>query len=340
MSNDVPPILYKYREFSINSLDSLINDFVYLADPVSFNDPFDCQPYLISDLDSIHELRKITASLVYQSESREIFLQKDLVMDLLEYKISSNLNLEKDHLDIHDQKNQAKYENFSVECTKDYVNFRDSQIKKLKINIYKHLDNFEQAYSLMEEHVLVDAYINLIKSELIISPNWGVLSLAQEKDCPLMWSHYADDHKGFCCGFRLPGNHKDFANDMKIKAVDYDGTRQVLTSQLYSYATSKVNIRNAVNTNLYYVKAKKWEYEKEYRMIGRIGLQNSPFILDSIYFGLRCKDTVKLSIMSALAKRTSPVKFFQMVEVEDGFTLQPRPIALSDIKNLPLTSTE
>jgi len=340
MNKPVPAILYKYRAFSINSLDSLINDTVYLADPITFNDPFDCQPYLVNDVKEIHKLREITASLMFETQAREIILRKDAVMDFLEYKHTSKLKSAPLSLGLYNETPLQMSDKFRKESRKDYTNFRDLQIEQLRTDIYDFLDHLEQAYAPESEHIMIGKYEDLIKDELKTSPNLGVLSLAKENDCPLMWSHYGDHHKGFCCGLRLPGKPQEFALKKKIKAVDYKGTRKVLTSQLYTYSTTTVNVRNAVHTNLYYAKANKWKYEKEYRMIGDLGLQNSPFILESIYFGLRCKDAVKLSVMSALAKRTSPVNFFQMVEVDDGFRLEPKPITLYDIKNLPITCTE
>jgi len=35
----------------------------------------------------------------------------------------------------------------------------------------------------------------------------GVLSLAERWDCPLMWSHYADKHRGLCIEYDLTENH-------------------------------------------------------------------------------------------------------------------------------------
>ncbi len=340
MNKPVPAILYKYRAFSINSLDSLINDTVYLADPKTFNDPFDCQPFLVSDTKEIPKLREITASLMFETQARAIIMRKDFIQEFSEHQYRKKIESEPSTLGLYNETPQQKYNNFKKENRRDYINFRDLQIEQLRKEIYDYLDHLEQVYAPESEHKIIEVYEDLIKSELKTSPNLGVLSLAKEKDCPLMWSHYGDQHKGFCCGLRIPGEPEDFARVNKIHAVDYEGTRKVLTSQLYTYATTTVNVRNAVHTNLYYAKVNKWKYEQEYRMVGKIGLQNSPFILDSIYFGLRCKDAVKLSIMTALAKRTSPVKFFQMVEVDDGFSLKPKPFTLSDIKNLPLTSTE
>ncbi len=52
MENDkkIPKRLYKYRDFSNRTLDMVVSDNVYYADPSTFNDPLDTRPSLKTDL--------------------------------------------------------------------------------------------------------------------------------------------------------------------------------------------------------------------------------------------------------------------------------------------------
>lgn len=350
MNKPVPAILYKYRAFSINSLDSLINDTVYLADPISFNDPFDCQPSLLDDLKDIGKLREIAAQLMFDTQAREFIPLRKSVMKYLNYQrlnknvsqpISLGLSLSQPGslgLILSDDLFLGKDNNPKRDSRNEYNRFQDAQSEQLRMDIDNFLENIEDSYSLNLMHAAFEVFEDLIKSELLASRNVGVLSLARDNDCQLMWAHYSDDHQGFCCGYRLPGEPEIFASENKIKAVDYDGIRTVTTSQLHDLVNNSSSVKAVVNNAIYYVKSKKWEYENEYRMIGKPGLRQSPFILESVSFGLRCRDTVKFSIMSALANRTSPVKFYQMEEVTGSFDLKPVEIRLSDVKNLPITS--
>lgn len=86
MNKAIPSVLYKYKTFSINSLDSLINDTVYLADPVSFNDPFDCQPSVVDDLKDIDVLRDIATELMLDTQSRDFVSSRNEVMKFIEYQ--------------------------------------------------------------------------------------------------------------------------------------------------------------------------------------------------------------------------------------------------------------
>lgn len=333
MSNDVPSILYKYRAFSINSLDSVINDTVYMADPVSFNDPFDCQPSVVDDLNDIDVLRDIATELMFDTQSRGFKSSSNAVMKYIEYQycVKNPISFEDDDDTFTDE-----FDQLTEHIKSEYNNFQESEKQFLLDDIYTTLSLMEDCPETDSDRTPdIEMYTALINKELVKSRNKGVLSLAKNNDCPLMWAHYADDHQGFCYGYRLPGDPEVFANEHNIKAVDYEGKRKVLTSQLYQLVKNLENIKSTIDNAIFFVKAGNWLYEHEYRMIGKPGLRKSPFILESIYFGLRCKDAVKFSIMSALANRDSTVTFYQMKEVKGTFKLEPKQISLSDLPSLP-----
>ncbi|MDH6161123.1 hypothetical protein M2354_000778 [Leclercia adecarboxylata] len=334
MNNAVPSVLYKYKSFSINSLDSLINDTVYLADPVSFNDPFDCQPSVVDDLKDIDALRDIATELIFDTQSRDFVSSRNEVMKYIEYKyyLKNPFSIE----EYDDDMFIDEFELLTIYKKSEYKKFQEAEKTFLLGDIYTNLRLMEDCTETNSDRTSdIEMYNALINKELVKSRNKGVLSLAKNHDCPLMWAHYAEDHQGFCCGYRLPGEPEEFADEHNIKAVDYEGERRVLTSQLYQLVKNLENIKNTVDDTIFYVKAENWLYEHEYRMIGKPGLRRSPFILESIYFGLRCKDSVKFSIMSALASRDSTVNFYQMTEVKGTFKLEAKQISLPNLPSLP-----
>lgn len=341
MNKPVPAILYKYRAFSINSLDSLINDTVYLADPVSFNDPFDCQPSVVDDLDEILKLRDIAATLILSARRTQLMSSSETLQDfILHLNGSLMLNMFNgaNPLSVDDEvfeEEFGRYEKHIERCDEEYYEFYSLQIQNMKNAILTELNRLENSKPIKNWQEKIDMYLDIIKTELVASQNIGVLSLAENFDCPLMWAHYSDEHNGFCCAYSIPGDVSNFAATNEIQKVDYDGVRTVLTSQLHELFSNPIGSTTDINKAIYFVKAKKWKYENEYRMIGKPGLRKSPFILESIYFGLRCKESVKFSIMSALANRDSSVIFYQMKEVKGTFKLEPKQISLSDLQGLP-----
>ena len=92
---------------------------------------------------------------------------------------------------------------------------------------------------------------------LLLYKKIGIISLTESTLNPTMWSHYADNHKGFCIeldtdlvGFKHNGPFPmHYTNDIKpIGLSDFGGPLSVL-----------------IQTN---VKNLEWQYEREWRMLG------------------------------------------------------------------------
>ena len=71
-----------------------------------------------------------------------------------------------------------------------------------------------------------------------------------------------------------------------------------------------------------YGKRLSWRYEREWRVIGDQGLQDSPLEMEEIIFGLRCKASAKYAVMKAFKERERAVKFFEIREVAGTFQLR------------------
>lgn len=88
--------------------------------------------------------------------------------------------------------------------------------------------------------------------------NTGIMSFSKSEDNILMWSHYADCHKGMKLGF--DASHEFFCN-----SKPYDS----YTGRLHQieYTTNRPN--NIVDNpqELFTTKAIDWKYENEYRLI-------------------------------------------------------------------------
>jgi len=113
----------------------------------------------------------------------------------------------------------------------------------------------------------------------------------------LMWSHYADSHKGVCICYKINKMFfNNFINDynneiLRIGIVNY--------KQNFSF-TNKISVDQSFLT-----KQKNWEYEKEVRLLYfnsnnsqeyiSLGINNNCAI-EQIYFGYKCSDQDKKTI--------------------------------------------
>ena len=88
----------------------------------------------------------------------------------------------------------------------------------------------------------------------------GAVSLSEVCNDELMWSHYAEEHKGFVIGFdseALFFNQKKTSDDelRHLRKIDYRDKPPV------------INLMNTNGAELFFVKSLKWQHEAEWRML-------------------------------------------------------------------------
>ncbi len=96
-----------------------------------------------------------------------------------------------------------------------------------------------------------------------------ILCLTNSFRKKLMWSHYADSHKGVCLTVKVP--------DHLVYPVCYTGKRIYTDTDLDEILSkgkinSKKNLRKPYtslsdNKKIAFIKDQKWEYEHEYRIV-------------------------------------------------------------------------
>lgn len=119
------------------------------------------------------------------------------------------------------------------------------------------LDTFNDPFELMP-------YLRFTKGEKIkrylkvreqIAEIYGFLCFSKTWEEPLLWSHYADKHKGIALGFEI--------NNLNIFDVIYDSNPIRKQFEL----TNDVNTNKNLFLDLAKIKYKNWEYEKESRIL-------------------------------------------------------------------------
>lgn len=123
----------------------------------------------------------------------------------------------------------------------------------------------------------------------------GVVSLSEFNDSILMWSHYADNHKGLVFEFDYTHEKEIYLHETPHK-IDYVEKLNIL-----SHAALQAERREQMNTILL-SKSINWAYEGEYRIVDLEFQGNKLFkkeLLTKIIFGLRAfpedmKNMVKL----------------------------------------------
>lgn len=139
----------------------------------------------------------------------------------------------------------------------------------------------------------------------------GIYSLSKTPLDELLWAHYANSHKGFCI---------EYDTDILLKNDGGDHIHSFPVS--YSKKPPSVGFFDLIRNNksetikkFAFYKSKKWEYEKEHRIVtSKTGLNSYDHkALKSVYFGLKMGVAEKNNILNLLKGRG--VNFYQ-IELE------------------------
>jgi len=118
--------------------------------------------------------------------------------------------------------------------------------RRLKISRLMELNNpFEFLGVNLSDHEFRKA---LTKTKADMSKTKGILCFSESWRNPVLWSHYADRHKGLCLEFEIPIT--------ELGKVEYRDSRLPLPKK----------IDETFMQRLLYTKFKHWEYEQEYRI--------------------------------------------------------------------------
>ena len=285
MDDQLPRRLYKYRKFNVRTLDMLVSDHLWFADPKSFNDPLDTQPSLDVDVDE-SALKDILSVLI----ERRTRAEKIAAARALKAKGSKLLH---------------RIESLS----------RDEARRVIQTIEYnaKHPEA-DSNYVRRELRASIE-------DELVRRYDSGIVSLSERDDCPLLWSHYGDEHRGICIGYSV--RDKD---PRKPAKVEYRGNRLIQASKVASMLRGDETARKQVDDAVLLRKGEGWCYEREWRLIGDQGLHDSPLELEEIIFGCRFEGIADLALFKTFESREAPVEFHKMQEVPATFDLEKRPV--------------
>jgi hypothetical protein len=293
IADAVPTRLYKYRGFDARTIELLVDDMVFFANPADFNDPLDTSPSLEPDLE-VADLEALLQELM----TRRVSAGMRAAAASLKYKGPKTM----EHIDRHTQR--------EVRRLLDDIAYRATDP-----------DYAQEAVPGPQVRLLARA----VEAELLRQYDKGILSLGARFDCPLMWSHYGDQHRGVAIGYSIPETAR-----AGLHQVQYGGSRLVKASDVRFMLAGDANARQRVDRDVLLRKAADWQYEKEWRLLGTRGPAESPLELEEVVFGMRCLPAVRHTVICALEGRGRNVAFYEMREAPGHFGLRREQLDLDD----------
>jgi hypothetical protein len=125
-----------------------------------------------------------------------------------------------------------------------------------------------------------------------------ILSLSRVNNNQLMWSHYADGHKGIAIGVKIDNSKYD------VQPIDYDGIATIRNSD-YNGQTAREILRH---------KLEVWNYEEEERVFQR----NQMFIdvkIEEIILGQRVSNQNNGLIRELIEKINPDIRIIRAEEL-------------------------
>jgi len=157
---------------------------------------------------------------------------------------------------------------------------------------------------------------------------YGILSLTKKSDNLLMWSHYANFHKGYCIGWDANGLMEFFGNNYqqfgcKIGPVDYRDEYPKLVFQIDPDVGSSIQRCFSKHTC--------WDYEQEYRVVLNKKADHiityPKELISEIYLGCKMSMEHSEEIKRFLRQTNLTPKLYQMEMSYNRFGLDQKEVA-------------
>lgn len=309
--------IYKYTSIDC-AIKVLENNSVKLEFPDNYNDPFD-SVIDIRQKDIDKSLRIITEYYVAQ-EFLKLFNNKDIEV---KKHVRMMTNIAKLSLELFLDANRRNKYYDSIPVMR--------WISKLIVKISKAQNREEFYKTFKTQSELLFEVIKEMRNKALIS------CFSRRNDSILMWSHYADEHKGVCIEYTRP--KKEFL-DVKYRNNRCLFNLEYITRKYLGHLLSNEKIdtenKNVIKNTIrpFIVKSKDWKYEEEVRCIFTKESKNVYF--DEKYYLFKmpspptrifigCKADNKSEVYRKLIKYAAEkgIEVIEMEASENKFALIP-----------------
>jgi hypothetical protein len=155
---------------------------------------------------------------------------------------------------------------------------------------------------------------------------FGIFSLTEDPHNIVMWSHYADSHKGICAGFDMQEFNKYRGTIFTHSGIIIDLHKIEYEDKFPVFERDKMSVEDHGVKPLI-TKSEYWNYEKEWRMISINNNSNIPLkirdgMISEIILGCRMSDKRREEIIEILRRKKSKISLFQASIRDSAFQLE------------------
>ena len=160
-----------------------------------------------------------------------------------------------------------------------------------------------------------DAFESFRNSLLELIQNMGICAFSALPGHMLMWSHYANHHRGFCVEY-------DCQKGTKLRELAHEVKYEDSMPSLSAADFAQSNKEKALDA-LWLTKAKCWSYEQEWRVMMPEGdkAYEAPSSVVSVIFGARMPESERIMVAQAL-RHQPEIEFKEALLVEGEFLIE------------------
>ena len=185
--------------------------------------------------------------------------------------------------------------------------------KRLWASTYKDLNDPMEWFFRSKQKDFDDVVLSKHKK------NARICSVSKSRNYGLMWSMYADEHRGVCIEFSIDENeiYRDSGS------IDSESWRKFIVKYSPESAEIEENVteanRDTIVDNTLGIKSKQWEHEQEVRFVKFADPENC-FIkikIHKIYLGVRMSDENKAFIYSLKSHLEADFEIVDLASLND-----------------------
>ena len=154
--------------------------------------------------------------------------------------------------------------------------------------------------------------------------SYGIVSLSKHPDNMLMWSYYADSHKGIAIRFNMDVDLLERTSEILIP-IEMQYEHEMPENNLLDIESNNVGFI----TTAFGTKSKAWDHEDEWRLVSPSGegVVNIPTeLIDGIILGMNISDEHERLVKEWIELRSAPVELFRVTHKRNSFDLEVVPV--------------
>lgn len=306
IKSNLPKRLFRYRQFTENSLNALRNDEIWGSQVTKYNDPYEYIP--------CYDIKKVNQ-----------FLNREFDENVIEQQLSilKAGNIPQQFKSLFSEKtlhtlieNVAKIDDISTVS---------KGMSAQKPFVIQYLQSKFDA-------IIKDFFVGVAEAE----KKYNVACFSENNNSSLMWGHYADGHKGFCLEYDFTENLTDcnqscgniracskFLLEIPIAPICYSEHRLDATAGILSIIQQRLKNEIKLGMNDYFfdmllcikcflTKSSDWHYEREWRLFDYFSdefKQYRPIMnkkAKAIYLGISMFQEHKQKLLSIAEEKEIP----------------------------------